>query len=219
MNTLVDRGEKATSPDTLASIRGFSATGENHEPGQVFVFGAESIGGPRTERCSAEQIGSGMQEKLCRGVIKLFRLHRLHDGDVVDDFRQKLPDFAQLCTRFAVFRKIEGSPQHVGNPLDEGESLSFEVFFRAGLAVVLLQSRLVVEEIELRGTAGHVQINNVLGFCGERRFPGCQRICRTIRISGHTIALQQGRQSDRSQSNPGLPEEMAARNGLQVFLV
>src|ERR1043166_5506891 len=63
-----------------------------------------------------------------------------------------------------------GRAQELGNALDESESLPFNQFFGTQLAVVLVELGLVIEEVQLRRSAGHEQEDDVLGFrCKVRR--------------------------------------------------
>ena len=63
-----------------------------------------------------------------------------------------------------MLRKLRLGPHHVGSSLDEGESLSFEKFLRAGFSVELFQFRLVVEELQLARGTDHVEVDDTFHF-------------------------------------------------------
>ena len=70
--------------------------------------------------------------------------------------------------------------EHFRHALDEGELLAFEEFLGAFLAVELEEFGLVIEELVLRGRAGHVQIDDALRLGGEVRHRGGERIGRVF---------------------------------------
>ena len=220
LDPLVDRRQEPAPPDTLAGIGRLATAGQDHEPRQVFVVRTETVRGPRAERRTAEQVRSRVQKQLRRCVVELLGLHRLHDGDVIDNLGQELPDLAQFGSGLSVLRKGERRAEHVRHPLDEGEPLPFEVLLRTRLAVVLLQRRLVVEQVQLRGTPRHVQVDHMLGLGGKLRHLRRERVdSLDRRRSRHAIALKQSRQRDRSQSHARLSEEVPSRDSLQIFLL
>ena len=177
LDTLIDRGQEAAAPDALARVGRLAAAGEHHEPGQVLVLGAQSVGRPGAQRRAAELGGARVQEELGGGVVELVGLHRLDHGEVVDHPRQVLPDLAQLRAGLAVAGELERRAQHVGHARDEGEPLPLEQLVGAGLAVVLAERGLVVEEVELAGRARHVQVDDVLDPRGQGRRPAARAGC------------------------------------------
>ena len=113
-------------------------------------------------------------------MIKLIRVHRLHNRDFVHNGCQMRQQFGKFSPRFAVPLKCVRSAQHLGNALDEREALLLEQRFRTILPVQLLQLWLIVEQIQLRRRTGHVQINHPLGFRREVCGLGLQRILMQI---------------------------------------
>ncbi len=174
LDPLVDRRQEPAAPDALAGVGRLAAAGQHHEAGQVLVLRSQPVGGPGPHRGPAELRRARVQEELGGGVVELVRLHRLDHGEVVDHARQMLPELAELDARLAVAGERERRAQHVGHARDEGEPLALEQLLRAGLAVVLAERGLVVEQVELAGRAGHVQVDDVLGPCGQGRLPGRQ---------------------------------------------
>ena len=96
----------------------------------------------------------------------------------VAKMRQQL---GNLLAAFAVPLKpiLRAGQRHFA--ADEREPLAFQQLRRASLAVVLDQLRLVVEQIELRRRADHVQVDHVLGLRRKVRRPGGERIRRLQR--------------------------------------
>ncbi len=75
---------------------------------------------------------------------------------------------ANHCAAGTELAEAVHRPQQFWMALDEGESLALEELVWAGLAVAFDELGLVVEQIELRGGARHVEENDMLGPGGER---------------------------------------------------
>src|SRR5437879_1979283 len=101
----------------------------------------------------------------------------------------------------------------------ECEPLSLQQVRRHGLAVVLIESRLVIVQVELRGAARHEQINDVLGLRGEMGQLGNHHppgvVCR-LRKAFRTE--QQGQRCP-ADAESGLPEKVTPRGLLQLLLL
>ena len=111
-------------------------------------------------------------------MVELVGVHRADDGQLVGDGGEIRQQFGHFDARLAVFGELVRRAEHLRHALDEREPLLLEERFGAGLAVQLLQLRLVVEQFELRRRAGHVQVDDVLGLGGEVRRLGGERIDR-----------------------------------------
>ena len=72
---------------------------------------------------------------------------------------------------------------------DEREPFPFQQLRRASLAVVLDQFRLVIEQVELRRSADHVQVDHVLGPRRKVGWPSGERIRTTLHETGRADAL------------------------------
>jgi hypothetical protein len=106
-------------------------------------------------------------------VVELVRLHRLDDADVVGDGGEMREDVGDLGATLAVPGEGEARAEHGGVGADEGVALAADDRWREGLALELGELRLVVEEVELAGGAGHEQVNDGLGLAlVMRRFGG-----------------------------------------------
>ena len=80
---------------------------------------------------------------------------------------QMRQQFRNLGARLAAARELERRAQQLGRAFDEGEALAFDEFVGDVLAVVLLQRRLRIEQIDLRRRARHEQVNDALRLGGE----------------------------------------------------
>jgi hypothetical protein len=84
--------------------------------------------------------------------------------------------------------------------------------------MVLVQLRLVIEEIELRGSANHMQVNHVSGLGRKVRQPGIEIRCRVATAVCHQAVLQQRCERRRSQANPSASQKLTARLQLGILL-
>ena len=82
-----------------------------------------------------------------------------------------------------------GEPSSFGVPLMKANRSPFDELRGNVLAVVLLQRRLGVEQIELRRRAGHEQIDDALGLRRKHRRLRRQRISRIHRISREQLGF------------------------------
>src|SRR5438445_7130789 len=110
-------------------------------------------------------------------------------------------------------RELELGAKKGGARPDEGGTVAIEKFRRRQRAVVTGQGRLVVEQLQVAGAAGHEQEDHVFRPGGEMRLFGRQRIGRRgtwARSLGQGGAvLQEGVQSDRAEADAALLEEPA----------
>src|SRR5579864_2582663 len=105
-------------------------------------------------------------------------------------------------------RKTVGRAQQQWSALDESESFAFHQVGRNRLPVVLVQLRLVVEQIQLRRRAGHEQVNHALGLWREMRLLGGQRIS----LSSQRPGVEQRAQRQRSNAEAALAEKVPPRD-------
>ena len=108
--------------------------------------------------------------------------------------------------------------------IHECESTALDERVRNRLTAVLLKLRLVVEELELAGAAGHEQVNHALGpgrmMARPRReriataqsptaLPGRCRHDRSLARDRRAIACQKRRQSRRAQPDAAVSKKVA----------
>ena len=160
-----------------------------------------------------------MQEHLRRGVVDLVGVQSLEQRDVVGDRRQVRQQLGDLLAAFAVLLKLilRSGQRHFA--ADEREPLAFQQLRRASLAVVLDQFRLVIEQIELRRSADHVQVDHVLRPGRKVGWPSGKRIWRRwTRWSSRRTLRQQRAEGERTQADSRSLQELAARLRLKILL-
>jgi hypothetical protein len=116
-----------------------------------------------------------VQKHLRRGVIDLVRVKRFHHADVVRHRAEIWQQLRKLQSALPVALEFELRAREFQISADEGEALALGQFLRAFLSIHLLQQRLVVEQIELRRRADHVQVDDVLRLRRKMRARGGQR--------------------------------------------
>ncbi len=102
-------------------------------------------------------------------MVELFRIHGTDDGDIIHNssrIRQKLAHPGPIA---ADLLELVGRTQHLRHAFYEREPLALHERFRAGLHIQLNQLGLIVEHIQSRRRAGHVQVDDGLGARWERR--------------------------------------------------
>jgi hypothetical protein len=144
-------------------------------------------------------------ENLPGRVVELRRLHRFDDGDIVDHRRQMGEQVRKLRAALAVTCKGMRRAQQFRRSFDEREPLALDDVLRNRLAVVLIELRLVIEQVELRGRAGHEEEDNLFGFRREVRRPYRHGIGRRLRKQA---AVEQRAQRQRTDAEAGLLEEV-----------
>ena len=117
LHALIDAGQKAGAPEGLAAGRVGPAADQDDEAGQVLVLRAQAIGDPRAHRGPAVAGRAGVEEQLGRRMVELVGVHRLDDGDVVDDAAEVRPELADDRAALAAFlRTCTASPAAWGAP-------------------------------------------------------------------------------------------------------
>ena len=135
--------------------------------------------------------------------------------------RQVRQQLAQLGAALAVPRELAARAQQLGVALDEGEPLALDERLRERLAVELLQLRLVVEQLELAGPAGHEQVDDALGLGREMRRPRARADLadRADRSPRRASSASSDASAIEPSPTPQLAEEMAARGQRAIALI
>ena len=95
----------------------------------------------------------------------------LDDGDVVGHRRQVRQQLGELGAALAVPGELELGPKQLRARIDERRPIALEQLGRRQRAVELGQLRLVVEQFEMAGRAGHEQEDHPLGLGGMNAAP------------------------------------------------
>jgi hypothetical protein len=157
-------------------------------------------------------------------MVELLGVAGLDDAQFIGDARQVREHLRQFCAGLAVPRELEARGHDRGVSLDEGVALVFDDIGGDGLAVVLREGGLVIEQVELRGRAGHEEVDDAFGFWREVRVARCEGILGRRRwkmedgrwrCGGEgSVAEEQRCEGDFADADAALREEVAARYGL-----
>ena len=134
---------------------------QNDKSGEVLRLTAEPVVDPGTHAGTAGDLRSGIHESVRRIVVDLHRTHRLHDRNIIRQFRNVRKNIGNHLTGFTMTTEAMLRP-HAGErlPLQLCNRLAVGERCRHRLAVHLREFRLVVERFEMRGTARHAEKNN-----------------------------------------------------------
>ena len=153
---------------------------QHYEGWQVAVGAAETVVHPRAHARAARQLAAGLKERDRRIVIDRFGMHRADQADVVDNRRRMRHQFAQgnPALPMSLERVLRGHGLKARLMGDHpGHALPLEHRFWNVLAKAILQQRLVVEQVQVRRTAGLEQEDDPLRLGREVRK---RRSCRTL---------------------------------------
>ena len=209
LDALVDAGEEAGGPEGGAGATG--GAGEHDDVGgEVAVFTAEAVGDPGPHGGAAALAEAAVEEHLGGGVIDLVGVEGFDDAEVVGDGGEVGQQFGHPGAALAVLFEFEGGALEGGFGADEGEAFAFEEFGGAGLAAAFDELGFVVEEIELRGGADHVEVDDVLGLGGEVGVAGEGDVGRG---GGGEVAGEEGAEGGGAEGEAaGLEEGAAGEN-------
>ena len=142
-------------------------------------------------------------------MIELRRAAGLHDGDVVGDRSDVRDHLREFGAGLAVAGELIARSQHGGVGTDERVALAVDDRRREGLAFQLGQLGLVVEELELRGRAGHEEVDDRFGLGRMVRQAG-----DLARAGGgeaaHGAVGHEGSQGDLTDAEGAFLEEVPA---------
>ena len=164
-------GQEAAVPlprrDRLRRARAGS-TGQHDEAGQVIAFAAQAVVDPRAHARAAGDGRARVHEGVGRVVIDLLGLHRADDADVVGDAADVGQIIADRLLRLPNLLKVDCGPKQSSFlALQLRDRLAFGERLGHRLAVHFGELRLVVEQFQMRGAAGHAQEDHSLGFLGK----------------------------------------------------
>ena len=153
---LVDGRQEAIAPQRRSD--GGRHVGTEHDvAGQVLVLGAQPVSQPGTHGRAARLIGAGVHHQAGRLVIRDIGVDRADPADVVGDFAEVRPEFADVHAALPVLLELE-------RRLHQFAGAAFGLDGAAGqrLAVVLLEHRLGIEAIDGGAAAVHEQEDDAL---------------------------------------------------------
>jgi hypothetical protein len=155
-------------------------------------------------------------------MIELVRVQAFDEANLVDDLSEVRQAIAQPGPAPAMLTERILRPQQLWDSLDEREPFALQILLRTILPVVTVQFRLVVEQFQMTGRAGHVQEDHAFGLGPEVRLPGCQWPSRITgqhpwRGAKHPPRLRG--QPHGTQSRGTIAQEMPARQPPQMIIV
>ncbi len=186
---------------------GLALRGQHDVARQIVGLRAQSVEQPRTHAGAALDDGAGVHERVGRVVIDLLRVHRADDADVVRQLRDVREETGNLLARLAVFLEVhERSARFQFRVLQLRELLPLGERFGERLAVQLLQLRLPVKCLQVRGPARHAEMNDALGLL--RKMERMNHAAR-LQLAGQRFdrpgdgRVEQGCQCDAAQTVGG----------------
>jgi hypothetical protein len=197
LNPLMPCRQKACAPHCLAA-RVALAGDEHHKVGQIVLSVPQSVVEPGPHAWFASLSVAGGEHVPGGAVVELIGLHPFDEGQLIDDFGQRRQQLAHRRSALAVLLELEGTPQKLLGAAHECQPLIGEQFWRYVLPVQFGEFGFVIEEIELRGAAKHLQIDDVLDALwkvgelrGGRR--GWRCTCRRV-VCGAKVRCRQVRE-------------------------
>ena len=212
LHALIHRRQEAGAPQALAAAGKLAAGNQHDEAGQILILAAQPVRRPTADRGVAEVLIARVQQQFGGRVVELVGVHRADEADLVGHFLKVRKPIGNPEPRLADLTKRIDGPQQLRHAADEGEALAFEKLLRAILAVERFQLRLVLEQLELAGRAGQVQINDALRFRGEVPMARRQGLCRIelSRQSGDAAhMIRPNAKHQRRQARPATPSRSA----------
>ena len=141
------------------------------KPRQVLVDGAEAVVDPRSQAGRTAEHLARIHHQHRRAMQRRVRGHRVQEGDVVDAGRHVREEVGDPLAALSVLLEVPLGPDDHALALGTATTpgLDFD-----GLAIQRVELRLVVEGIDLAGSAVHEQEDHGLGPRGHHRGPGRQ---------------------------------------------
>ena len=183
---------------------------DRDEARQVLVLGTQSVAHPAPH--ARTQQGVAACEELHAGAAVRYVLvaEAVEHAELVGDLRQVLPELAHRDPALAGRAELPGRGEQVAacGELHPG-ALEGRRF-----AVVFLELRFRVEEVDVRRAAMHEEEDDPLGSRFEMRFPGSQGMERNV-ATGFTLGLEKVGEGESSESQaPGAQQIPAAQEVL-----
>ena len=149
-------------------------------------------------------------------MIELLGEHAFDDAHLVGHRLEIRHGIGHPDAALSVLREGAGRPHELGRTAGESESLALHKLIRSILPVPFHQLRLVVEDVEVRRAAGHLQVNDSLHFGAGSGGLGGEGIgVRSRRGAGAPLQRLHGYGSDAEL--PRSRQELAAGLVLEGF--
>ena len=159
--------QEASAPEAVVErlVVGSTAAegGHHHVGGEVGIFAAETVGGPRANAWAAGQLTTRLHEGDGWVVVDGLRVHGTDDAPFVGFRGHVRHQFTEPVTGLAVLLELEDRRSHREVLLARGhrrQALSLTDRFWEVLAAHRLELRLRVEKVHLRRGAGLEQVDD-----------------------------------------------------------
>ena len=195
LHALVQGRHPAARPVADAIDRQPARIGQDDIRGQVLVLGAERVGDPRTDRRPTGDDHAGVHHPARLLVIAMLREHRANDGDLVRVLRDVRQRLGELGAALAVLAKAKRALEQVA-----GDAFIVGDLSGRRLAVVAIEHRLGVEQIDLARPAVHEELDDGAGLRREVRLPETNVMGCAVQIG-----LQQRREHEPAEPPPARP--------------
>ena len=172
-DTLIRGGHIAARPIFRTTYRAAGGVEHYDISGQVFIFAAEAVIHPRTQRrFSAEQV-TRIHHQHRRAMDRRIGRHRMQEGNLVRLLANVREKVTYLFTTLTVFFKIPFRTDHTATCLFSATPKSFHV---NRLTVQWIELGLVIKRVHVAWATIHKQKNHMLRFRWQRRLLGRKRI-------------------------------------------
>ena len=168
---LMSAWQEVRGPHLTPGIR--AVRRDHHERRQVLVRAAEPVTHPRTEARPGDRERASVHAERSVVVVRVARVHRSNQGDVVGHPGHVREEFADFRARFAAFLELPlrllEEELLVARPIARLRMIEGDL-----LAVIGGELRLRVETIDVRDAAAHEQEDDALGLTGKVRRLRCE---------------------------------------------
>ena len=210
LDALMMRRQEARAPDRRVLRHALrDARVHDDEVRQVAVVGAERVADPGAGRRPARELKARVQELRRRVVIDVLGVHALDEAELVGDrarVRQEVADpGAALAALLERAQRTDDRERGLA-ARHRRQALRLAHRGRQVLAVHALERRLVVERVDVRDRAEHVQADHAFG---ARRRSGPRPGCRRSSSRSAICACAPLPNSSSSDSAPRPPAEFS----------
>ncbi len=180
---------------------------------QILILRAQPVSDPRAHRWTSRLICAGVHHQARRFVIRNFGIHRPHPADVVGDFAQVRPQFAQIHSALAVLFEREGRFHQLA-----GTTLGFDIAAGQGMAVVFFERGLGIEAIHRRATPVHEQKDDAFDALRVVQMPGHDAAIGRRNSGARQRPSQHSRERHHAESIADAAESLAASGRVGGFV-
>ena len=191
-------GQEAIAEQTHAAMRSGRAAALQHDvAGQITRLGAEAVARPRSRAGEAEEGKAGVHEEVPLRMLAELRGHAADHAEVIRHAADLWEEIAHLKARLPVAFEV---PMR---GLNGSVVVELRLLHRARhrLALELLEHRLVIERIDMRHPAAHVEEDDAACF-------GCKALGSTHEC-GLGFFLHEASESGHAEAGGSAGEEVA----------